>query len=149
MHYFILIVLFGISTITPLYHVVIQNDHTSKENTTNKKDVMNDTDKKIIMNNNRKEWALQQESAYTVEGTITEILFADLSKTSRVESLVMELYLKTSDSPPKNLQFRRYHASPSNKQLRVGQRISIIARKDECLEECVDEYADILYLEPL
>ena len=134
MHHVILLILIGISMNIPIYHRIIQDDHRKKE---------------IAINNTRKEWALQQKSAYTVEGTITKVTFADLSKSSRVENLAMSLYLKTSDLPPKNLQFRRYHASPSNKQLRVGQRVSIIARKHECLEKCVDEYADILYLEPL
>ena len=134
MHHVILLILIGISMNIPIYHRIIQDDHRKKE---------------IAINNSIKEWALQQKSSYTVEGTITEILVYDLSKTSRVEKLGTELYLKTSDSPPKNLQFSRYPAPQSDKQLRVGQRVSIIARKHECLEKCVDEYADILYLEPL
>ena len=134
MHHVILIILLGISMNIPIYHVIIQNDQKNK---------------KIAINNSIKDWALQQESAYIVEGTITKVTVGDLSKTSRVEHLVTHLDLKTSDSPPKNLQFRRYPAPQSDKQLRVGQRVSIIARKHECLEKCVGEYADILYLEPL
>ena len=99
---------------------------------------------------------MQDESSdtvYTVEGTITDIRFGNLSKTSRVERLSMSLYLKTSDSPHAELKFRRYPAPKSDKQLRVGQRVSITATKNKFLEDIIhnelSEYADIIHIRPL
>ena len=105
---------------------------------------MSNTDRDIVMYNTMKERALQDKLAYTVDGTITKVAFGDTSKTNRVKHLKMSLHIKTSDSPPKNLQFRRYPAPQSDKQLRVGQRVSIIARKNE-----ISGYSNILHVEPL
>lgn len=129
MHYFILMILFAIPMITPLYHKTIQNNNSDHKNT--------------IYNSDHKN-TIQDESLYTVEGTITKIIFDDLSKMSHVEILVIFLYLKTSDSPHKDLIFRKNHAPESYKQLRIGQRVSITARKNESLE-----YSNIVHLEPL
>ena len=97
---------------------------------------------------------MQDESSdtvYTVEGTITEVFFANLSKTIRIERLAMYLSLTIPDSPNEELKFRRYPlkfrrypASKADKQLRVGQRVSITARENE-----FSEYADIIHIRPL
>ena len=130
MHYVILLILLGMPMITPLAHGIIQNDNTDTKN------VMQDE---------------SSDTVYTVEGTITDIRFGNLSKTSRVERLAMNLYLKIPDSPHEELKFRRYPlkfrrypASKADKQLRVGQRVSITARENE-----FSEYADILHIKPL
>ena len=123
MHYFILLILLGMPMITPLAHGIIQNDNTDTE--------------KVMQNES-------SDTVYTVEGTITELSFANLSKTSRVQRLAMYLSLTTPDSPNEELKFDRYPASKADKQLRVGQRVSITARENE-----FSEYADIIHIRPL
>ena len=123
MHYVILLILLGMPMITPLAHGIIQNDNT------NTKNVMQDE---------------SSDTVYTVEGTIIEVSFANLSKTIRVERLAMYLFLTTPDSPHEELKFRRYPASKADKQLRVGQRVSITARKNK-----FSEFADIRHIKPL
>ena len=123
MHYFILLILLGMPMIAPLAHGIIQNDNTDKEN---------------IMQNE------SSDTVYTVEGTITKLTFGNLSKTNRVQRLAMFLYLTTSDSPHEELIFRNYPASKADKQLQIGQRVSITARKDE-----LAKYSHILHIEPL
>ena len=130
MHYVILLILLVMPMITPLAHGIIQNDNT------NTKNVMQDE---------------SSDTVYTVEGTIIEVSFANLSKTIRIERLAMYLSLTIPDSPNEELKFRRYPlkfrrypASKADKQLRVGQRVSITARKNE-----FSEYADIIHIRPL
>ena len=84
------------------------------------------------------------DTVYTVEGTITEIFFANLSKTSRVQRLVMYLSLTTPDSPNEELKFTKRSVIESDKQLRVGQRVSLTATKD-----VFSEYSHILHIRPL
>ena len=96
------------------------------------------------MYDNDKENIMQDESSYTVEGTIIEVTFADLSKTSRVQRLVMHLYLKTSDSPHEELKFTKRPVVESDKQLQIGQRVAITAIKD-----VFSEYSDIIHIKPL
>ena len=129
MHYFILLILLGMPMITPLAHGIIQNDNTDKEN------VMYDNDKENVM---------QDESSYTVEGTITKVTFANISKTSRVKRFTMHLYLTTPDSPNEDLKFEKKPAFESDKQLQIGQRVAITAIKD-----VFSEYSDIIHIEPL
>ena len=114
MRYFILL-LFCLPMLIYFYHKNIQKPNIDKSNIVN-------------------------ESLYTVEGTITKITFTDLSKTSRVKRLAMHLYLQTSDSPDKELKFRRYPALESDQQLRVGQRISLTAIKDDFPDFIEDEF---------
>ena len=129
MHYFILLILLGMPMITPLVHGIIQNNNTGMEN------IMYDNDTKNVM---------QDESSYTVEGTITKVTFTNLSKTIRVQRLAMRLYLTTPDSPHEELKFTKRPVAESDKKLRVGQRVSITARENE-----YSEYAHILHIEPL
>ena len=56
---------------------------------------------------NNQNFVIHDELSYTVEGTITEIIFGNISKTSRVEKLVMYLYLRTADSSNIDLKFRK------------------------------------------
>ena len=144
MHHLILLILIGISMTTPLYHVIIQNDPTSKENNTNNENVMSNTDRDIVMYNTMKERAMQDKSAYTVEGTITKVTVGDTSKTNRVKHLKMSLHLRTSDSPPKDLTFTKRPVFEADKRLRVGQRVSIIARNNK-----ISGDPNILHIEPL
>ena len=123
MHYVILLILLSMPMITPLAHGIKQNDNTDTEK------VMQDE---------------SSDTVYTVEGTITEVFFANLSKTIRIERLAMYLSLTIPDSPNEELKFDRYPASKADKQLRVGQRVSITARKNE-----FSEYADIIHIRPL
>ena len=129
MHYFILLILLGMPMITPLVHGIIQNNNTGMEN---------------IMYDNDTENVMQDESSYTVEGTITKVTFTNLSKTIRVQRLAMRLYLTTPDSPHEELKFTKRPVAESDKKLRVGQRVSITARENE-----YSEYAHILHIEPL
>ena len=114
---------------------------------------MSNTDRDIVMYNTMKERALQDKLAYTVEGTITKVAFADLSKTNRVKNLSMSLHIKTSDSPPKTLKFTKRPVFEADKRLRVGQRVSIIARENELDENDIhnelSKYSHILHVEPL
>ena len=83
---------------------------------------------------NDKENIMQDESSYTVEGTITKVTFANISKTSRVKRFTMHLYLTTPDSPNEDLKFEKKPAFESDKQLQIGQRVAITAIKDEFSE---------------
>ena len=105
---------------------------------------MSNTDRDIVMYNTMKERALQDKLTYTVDGTIIKVTFGDTSKTNRVKHLKMSLHIKTSDSPPKTLKFTKRPVFEADKRLRVGQRVSIIARKNE-----ISGYSNILHVEPL
>ena len=89
------------------------------------------------------------ESIFTTEGTITNITFADLSKTSRVQRYAITIHLKATDSSYEELKFTRYPAFESDKQLRVGQRVSITARKVINEFDEFSEYSEIVNIEPL
>ena len=71
-----------------------------------------------------------KETFYMVKGTITKVNFIDLSKTSKVQHFHMDLYLKTTDSPHKDLHFYKYPVDKFDKQLSVGQAVSIVAQKN-------------------
>ena len=134
--YFILFILFCIPIMILFYNKITKDNNTDTEN------IMQPIDKESIVN----------ESLYTVEGTITAITFTDLSKTSRVKRLAMHLHLKTLNSPHKELKFRRYPALESDQQLKVGQRITLTAMKDEFsdfIEDEFSDYSEIVNIEPL
>jgi uncharacterized protein YabE (DUF348 family) len=87
---------------------------------------------------------VMQESLFTVEGTITNVTLIDTSKTIRVNRLKMHMYLKTVDSSQEDLLFYKRPVLKSDKQLRVGQRVSITARKN-----VISESLEIIQIEPL
>ena len=116
MAYFILIILFGVSVITPVCNIVMQEYKTSAEN-------------------------VMHESIFTVTGTITKVTIVNLSKTIFAKKLVMYLYLKTQNSN-EELKFIRKPAWESDKQLKVGQHISVAAKKNDA-----SDYSDIVYID--
>ena len=132
MLYFVIIVLSCALSITCLYQKTIYTNTEKVENRDSK-----EQENEI------------HESIFMIEGTITEIIFGNISKTSRVEKLVMYLYLRTADSSNIDLKFRKRPALESDKQLRVGQHVSITARKviNEFGE--YSEYLEIIHIEPL
>lgn len=130
MYYFILMILLGISIITPLGYKTTQKYSIHK-----KGDI-----KELNINQEDN----MQDSFFKVEGTIKKVTFFDTSKTSRVKSLVMDLYLTTSDSLHEDIVFFKRPVLESDKQLRVGQRVSITARKT-----IISESLEIVNIEPL
>ena len=132
MLYFVIIVLSCALSITCLYQKTIYTNTEKVEN----------RDSKEQENE-------MHESIFMIEGTITNITFADLSKTNRVQRHAITLHLKTTDLSYQILKFTRYPALESDKQLRVGQHVSITARKviNEFGE--YSEYLEIIHIEPL
>ena len=100
-----------------------------------------------VMDNSEQE-AVMHESSVTLEGTITKVTFGDLSKTNRVEKLVMYLYI-TTEELHEVLKFRKYPASESDKLFRVGQRVSVTAIKVKNEFDEFSEYSEIVRIEPL
>ena len=136
MRCFILFILFCVPILIHFGNIVVKDNNIDKEK------IMQHTDTENIVN----------ESLYTVEGTITAITFTDLSKTSRVKRLEMHLHLKTLNSSHEELKFRRYPALESDQQLKVGQRITLTAMKDEFsdfIEDEFSDYSEIVNIEPL
>ena len=127
MLYFVVTILIGVSIITPFCRDVVSNCNALNEN-------INNTVLEDVM----------QESVFKVEGTITRVTFMDTSKTIRVKRLKMHLYLNTSDSPHEDIAFFKRPVLESDKQLRVGQRVSITARKN-----VISESLEIIHIEPL
>ncbi len=127
MFYFIMVLLFGIADVIPFYHGMIHNDN-----------------KEVSGVNRNDQESVMQESYFTVDGTITNVSFIDTSKTSRVKRLKMHVYLKTADSSQEDLLFYKRPVLESDKQLRVGQRVSITARKN-----VISESLEIIQIEPL
>lgn len=132
MLYFVIIVLSCALSITCLYQKTIYTNTEKVEN----------RDSKEQENE-------MHESIFMIEGTITEIIFGDISKTSRVEKLVMYLYLRTADSSNIDLKFRKRPVFESDKQLSVGQRVSITARRVKIGVDEFSEYSEIVHIEPL
>ena len=125
---YVVLFLLGVSIMSLLCDVNVKSYHFNEKN---------------VLSNAYKENDMS-ETFRIIEGTISELLFADLSKTSRVKKMAMDLYLKTSDFPDEELKFRRYPAFESDMQLRVGQRVVITAIKNDKFE-----YLEIVHIEPL
>ena len=70
-------------------------------------------------------------------------------KKNKLTIIKVYLYLRTTDLPPKDLKFRRNPAWKSDKQLRVGQRVSITAEKVKDEFGDYSEYLRIIHIEPL
>lgn len=112
------------------------------------KNIYSNTERVENMNNKEQENEII-ESIFTTEGTITNITFADLSKTNRVQRYAITIHLKATDSSYEELKFTRYPAFESDKQLRIGQRVSITARKVKNEFDEFSEYLEIVNIEPL
>lgn len=141
MNFFVIMMFVGVTMIPFFCDKIIYFQNKGENN------IMNSNDHHAVHNNH--EIFMRVEPTYTVEGTITEIIFGNISKTSRVEKLMMYLDLEMADSNHDVLKFRKYPVFKSDKQLSVGQRVSITARKLKKEFGEYSEYLEIVSIEPL
>ena len=81
------------------------------------------------------------EPLFITTGTITQKTYTNMGKTIFKKKAVINLHLKTPDSPKEDLKFTGDAHFEYGKGLSVGQTISIAARRNES-----SEYSDIVYL---
>ena len=138
MWFYIVVILLGAQE---LFNGIVQKHNVDREEMEDREKVLYRIDAENVMHE-------AEIYTFTVTGVITHISFIDLSKTSRVQHWYMHLYLKTTESS-EELEFSR-RALTSDRQLRVGQRVSITAWKSDIWGDFSDyKYAQIDHIEPL
>ena len=85
--------------------------------------------------------ASPNEPLFITTGIITKKTYTNMSKTIFKKKSVLDLHLKTPDSPNEELKFTGDSRFEYGKGLSVGQTISIAAKRNES-----SDYSDIIYI---